>query len=133
MSATSTTLPAIPPPRVSPLTLAMSLPELWLAHNQTDTAMLDLRAKHPLFERGDRQMRSLEDRIDAIEEAALESPAQHLADALAQLIILLPRIREQYDLPSTARTVAGTLRVMLPLCNEDFSELLLHYAPGFDG
>lgn len=128
-AAISTTIPAVPTPRVSPLALAMSLPELWRAHNQTDSAMLELKAKHPDYKRGDCQMRALEDRIDAIEEAALESPAQTLADALAQLIILLPRMREQYDFPCAARTIAGALDVLLPSCAADFSELLRHYTP----
>ena len=77
-------------------------------------------------------MRALEDRIDAIEEAALETPAQSLADALAQLIILLPRLREQFDSASPARTLTGALRVLLLLCSDDFTELLPHYAANFE-
>ncbi len=132
MTTASTILPAVPPPGISPLALAMSLPELWTVHNQTDSVMLELKAKHPDYKRGDCQMRALEDRIDALEEAVLESPAQNLADALAQLIILLPRIREQFDLPCTVRTLVGALGVILPLCVDDFSELLKHYLPSFE-
>lgn len=133
MNRGSSTLPCVPPARIAPFTLAMSLPELWTIHNETDSAMVGMNAKHPDCKRGDCQMRELEDRIDAIEEAALESPAQNLADAAAQLIIMIPRFREQYDMPSTARSIEGTLRIILPMCSEDFSELLRHYTPRNEG
>jgi len=117
----------IPPSIVSPFDLAMTLPDLWVAHDRIDDAVLKLRGEP--YECGRHEMLALADRIEAVEGLVLETPACNLADALAQQIVLLPRVREQFELPCTARTMAGTLRVMLPLCSNDFSELLKHYAP----
>jgi len=121
------TLPDIPPSIISPFDLAMTLPALWVAHDRIDAALLGLRGKP--YEDGHREMRALEGRIEAVEELALESPARSLADALAQQVLLLPRIEDEFDLPCMARTFAGGLRVLLPMCKADFSELLKHYAP----
>ncbi len=116
------------------LDLARSLPELLALRTDLEGELLRLAAGTAEYNRADRAFVALANRIDAVEALILETPARDLADAMAQLLIVLPGLADS-DCPiseQAARAVASALSAVLGVCSVELDAVLFsRYAPSF--
>ncbi len=130
----SNTLPVMPPPRVSAYELAAQLPELWQASCAADEKSTGYDKTSPIYRALNDFQAEISARTDALERAALLTPAQNLRDAVAQLLLLSEGLQTTSDVELAERAGAlhGALRIILPMCEADFAGLVDVYAKGLD-